>query len=131
MSKIKYKLFDEVAEVISYADSSNDILELEFDGEAKGYVKLGDRTSAIKEGKCRFKTAQLTEERYRPILVTENASFPLPAIIRNGMRFSPLPPDEEYIRSLSLRTLALQSRVKELEAFALEMRKKVYGTTIF
>ncbi len=131
MSRIKYRLYDGIAEIISYTDSPGEVLELEFDGVAKGYVKLGGRTAALKEGKCRFKTAELREERYQPILVMENTSFTLPAIARKGMRFSPLPPDEEYIRNLSLRTLALQDRVKELEAFAEEMRKKVYGTTIF
>ncbi len=131
MSRIKYRLYDTVAEIIAYTDSSGEALELEFDGEAKGYVKLGDRTAALKDGKCCFKTAELREEEYRPFLVIEGASIALPAIVRNGMRFSPLPPDEEYIRNLSLRTLALQKRVKELEAFAEEIRKKVYGTTIF
>lgn len=131
MSRIKYRIYGEIAEVLSYASTPTGELELEFDDCLTGYVKMGERTESLKGGKCRFMASKLPLEEYNPLLILQDKQIALPPIVRKGVSFYLLPPDEEYIRSLSLRTMALEQRVRELEDFAGEMRKKVYGTTIF
>lgn len=131
MSRIKYQMCDEIAEVLSYTSAPTGELELEFGESAEGYVKMGDRAAALKGGKCRFSASKLPLEEYTPMLILKDKQVTLPPIVRRGVSFYLLPPDEEYIRGISLRTIALDQRIKELEVFAEEMRKKVYGTTIF
>ena len=131
MSKIKYGLFDGRGEVISYSDTPSEALELQFPKDTVGYLKIGSMTKKLVDGGCSFISANLTDERMNPILILGDKQIRLPEIQKKGASFSPISPNEEYIRGLSIRELELAERVRRLESLVSSIKKKVYDTTIF
>lgn len=131
MSRLSLTIFDKQAEILSFEYDSSSVLEIEIKGTEDGYVRLGDKTEKIINGKCVFNTKDFLNEEYLPILINSKKEISLVKLMNKGGILTPFPADENYIRHLSLRAYRLEERLSSLELEIKQLRDKIFGTTIF
>lgn len=131
MSKATLILFGDNAELLSFLQSDTAELEIEISHGKDGYIRLGEVTALLRQGKCKFDTKCLPDGEYQPILTVSEGEIMLPRMICKGGIASPVPVDDGFVRELSIRNRALARRVKALEERLEQISKAVYGSTIF
>jgi hypothetical protein len=102
-----------------------------FQGKPDGFVRLGNYSEVIKNGRCSLKLCRLTEDEYEPIITLPSRTVTLPKIERRGSDFCPGGVREDEVRRLSLNLLRLSERLYATEERLTEAEKKIYGSPIF
>ena len=130
MSKIKFELYGNECEVREFLLDGENILVFEFQEEYEGFVRIGEITSRLNEGKCAFDLRLLPNEEMHPVLVIPNGVINLPTFKKLGRAIELLDCTEDYIRRASQRERALEKRILELEMELREISERIYKTTI-
>ena len=131
MSRMNIELFAKDTELISFEQSSDGALMLNFGREVDGYVALGAVTVRIKGRSCAVDTRRIPDGEYIPHLILADRTVDLPGVKKQHGAISPSEPDSSYITKLSARERRLSERVDELEKRLDEINKRIVGSSLF
>lgn len=130
-TEISLSLFDGDCEISSYKKGSGHTLTFSFDKEINGYITIDGVVTTVRDGRGRFDSRLLLRGDYLPTLISDGMMIKLPKIRKGESGVTLSPPEDEYIRALSLRERALEEKVRSLESLVLGLQDKVFGKTIF
>ena len=130
-TEIAFGIFGDECEISSYKNRGTQSLLFLFDTDLNGYITVDNLVVTVRDGKGRFDARLLSRGDYEPKLIVDGRVISLPSIRKTERGVFPMPPDDGYIRSLSLRELELRKKVEALEGAINGLCDKVYGKTIF
>ena len=115
MSRIKYELFGNEAEVCEFESDSSFILLIVFKHPYEGLISIEGVVSRVNFGHCRFDSRLIDQGEHTPVLILTDRTVRLPKIVKAYGKISPASCTDEYTRSLSIRERRLCQRVEALE----------------
>ena len=130
-SELTLALYGTECEITSYKKGDGYSLHFVLDGEVNGYITIDNLVTTIRKGFGKFDTRLLFRGDYVPRLITEGKIIELPKIRKSERGVSIAPPDDSYIRAISIRERELEARVLGLESQITSLCDSVYGKTIF
>jgi hypothetical protein len=130
-TEISLSLFDNECEISSYKKGSGHILLFTLDRAINGYITIDGIVTTVRDGSGRFDSRLLSRGDYTPTLISDGVMIKLPKIRRGDSGVTLSPPEDSYIRALSMRERALEEKVRGLESLVLGLQDKVFGKTIF
>lgn len=125
MSRIKYELFGEEAEVCEFEDDSSSVLFIGFKHPYDGLISIEGVVSRVDFGKCRFDSRLVDQGEHTPILILADRTVRLPKIVKAYGKIALASCTDEYTRNLSLRERRLCERVEALERKLEAMESKI------
>ncbi len=131
MSKIRYEIFGNDAEILEFTSDDESRLELLFSEKYEGLLSIDGIAARVSEGKCSFDMRLIDAGCFTPVLITKNKVIKLPEIKKSGKRVSLSECSDDYTRSISLRERRLSSRVAALEKELGLILSRLNTTTIF
>ncbi len=131
MSRIRYEIFGNEAEILEFATDDSDRLELSFTEENEGLLSIEGVVARVVKGKCSFDARLIEPGMHEPILIIKNTVVKLPGIVKSQRRVSPAVCGDDYTRSISLRERRLRKRVELLEKELGALLLRLNTTTIF
>ena len=130
MSRIKFKIYGSEVELIEHTHDSSWSLELDFCENLSGFVRIGEMSARLSNGKCLVDLRLLENGEYAPELVLDSRLVLLPLIKKFGNLVECIDCTDAYIRAASQRERALSKQVATLEDKIKLLEDKVYGTVV-
>lgn len=130
MSRLNFRLYERECELIEQLHDSSDSLEVDFSEDLTGFLRIGNLTARLSDGKCQIDLRLLENGDYTPELVLDNRLVVLPLFRKFGNLVECIDCTDAYIRAVSQRERALSERVKALEEKTRLLEEKVYGTVV-
>ena len=130
MSRLKFKLYDREVELIEHSRDSSESLEMDFSENLTGFLRIGNLTARLSDGRCRVDLRLLENGDYTPELVLDRGLVVLPLFRKFGNAVECIDCTDAYIRAASQRERALSKQVATLEDKIKLLEDKVYGTVV-
>ena len=130
MSRLNFRLYEREVELIEQLHDSSDSLEVDFSENLTGFLRIGNLTTRLSDGKCQIDLRLLENADYTPELVLDGRLVHLPLFKKFGSMVECVDCTDAYIRSASQRERALSERVKALEEKTRLLEDRVYGTVV-
>ena len=131
MNVIKYELFDNAAEAVSFKKGKSNTLRIELSEELDGFVTIGNVTVRLRSGIATLDLRLIDDGDHNPILILKNGRQALPGISKHGRSLELADCGAEYLRDLSMRERELSKRVLKLEESIEKLSTAIFGTTLF
>ncbi len=131
MSKIRYEIFGQDAEITEFLKEDSDILEVTFNRNFEGLLSVDGVVSRVIDGKCNFDIRLIDNGKHQPVLVIKNGIIKLPEIMKSSKRVTLAECSDEYTRAISIRERRLCLRVEALEKELAGILTKLNTTIIF
>ena len=130
MSKIKYELFGDDAEIVK-AELSGGDLTLCFPKDTEGFLRMGTRVYKLNGSKVTVPLSDLSDGIHAPYLFTAAGEIALPRIEKRDRLVKLESPTDEEVRAAILRCRKLEVALCDLEKRLSELYNYTHGTTIF
>lgn len=130
MSRLKFQLYERECELLEQLHDSSDSLEVDFSENLSGFLRIGNLTARLSDGKCQIDLRLLENGDYTPELVLDGRLVLLPLFKKFGSVVECVDCTDAYIRAISQRERALSERVKTLEEKISLLEDRVYGTVV-
>ena len=130
-TEISLVLYGGECEISSYRKGEGAELAFVFDESVNGYITIDNLVTTVNAGHGRFDSRLLSRGDYTPRLISDGRIIELPRLRKTDKSIRLQPPDDAYIRSISMRERELEMKVSSLEDIVNGLRDSVYGKTIF
>ena len=131
MNVVKYELFDNAAEAVSFRKGKSNTLRIELSEDLDGFVTVGNVTVRLRGGIAMTDLRLIDDGDNSPILILKDRRQTLPGISKRGRMLELADCGAEYLRDLSMRERELSKRVLKLEEALDKLSSAVFGTTLF